>query len=510
MTGTRADPTYCPVCAATLTSTGKHVLKRLPCGHTACGKCVSGKLMKNNNVQCPLCSKSHKCVIEFAEHTTETQHHKTLCTEHQREKNLFCTEPDCETPICVLCLKDEHKNHDFGDLDEVMSERCGALLADVQLLKKRIKTNENRLIAVQNEEMKNSEACIESIREYGEKLIKKIRKKMQKMVKQVKDNGAQLEHNMTEAVDKIKETFQMLESIEETSSGSLSHNGLIEKIEAVNKSRELVSDVLSDVKEYVHIAFEESHTPNKALKKLCGQITNNSKKIKYCKIKERNKKVKEKPMSDEEEADDSRVEVEQSEKRAEVGTGNEVGDEESEMSVQGVGDDTVKTKKTKQTKKRKAKDTPEKGLVTSSSSEGKDSNNPTTPSRNKPNERSLTRGGGIPNGETFTRKGDIHNGTTLTREGDIPNGTALTRGGDITNGTTLTTGGDLPSDKILNIEPSNADLPMNNATVRNDSPDTHPGNQEPPAKRNRWDEPPGFATIKLKREGKSYGLFTQF
>ena len=448
--------------------------------------------MKNNNVHCPLCSKSHQCVIEFTELKKETQHDKTLCNKHQREKNLFCTEPDCETSICVLCLKNEHKNHDFGDLDEVMNERCGALLADVESLKKKIQINKNRLIAVQNEEMKNGDACIESIREYEEELVKKIRKKMQKMVKKVQDNSAQLEHNLKEAVDKLKDTFQMLESIEETSSGSVSHNGLTEKIEAVNKSRELVRDVLSNVKEYVHVTFEESGTPNKALKKLCGQVKDNSKKIKYCKIKETNKKVKKKQRLDE----DSRVE--QSEERVEGSTGNEVGDVESEMSVQEVGDNTAKTKKTKKTRKRKAKDTPEKGSVAGSSSKGKDANNPTAPSRNKPGEKSLTRGSDIPNCKTLSRGGDIPNGKTLTREGDIPIGNTPTRGGDIPSGKTLAGG------------PINADLPMNSATVRDDSPATHSGNQGPAAKRTRWDEPPGFATIKLKSEGKSYALFTQF
>ena len=77
--------------------------------------------MKNNNVNCPLCSKTHKIVIEFE---SEMQHHKTLCIEHKKDMNLFCTESGCEIPICVLCLKDEHKNHEFGDLDEMMSERC--------------------------------------------------------------------------------------------------------------------------------------------------------------------------------------------------------------------------------------------------------------------------------------------------------------------------------------------------------------------------------------------------
>ena len=446
--------------------------------------------MKNNNVNCPLCSKTHKCVIEFMGHKKERKHKKTLCTQHKREKNLFCTESDCETPICVLCLKDNHKNHDFGDLDEVMSERCEALLVDVQSLKKKIQINENRLIAVRKEEMKSSDACIESIMEYEEQLVKKIKKKMQTMVKKVQDNKAQLEHNSQEAIDKMNDTLQMLESIEETSSGSLSHKRLKEKMEEVNNSKANLRDVLSNVKEYIHVEFEESNTPNKTLKALCGQVTNNSKKIKQCKIKVTNKKVKKKPILDEEEADDSRVEL--SEQHVEESTANDVQDIESEMSAQEIGDDAVTMTKTNSTRKRKTKDTPEKGNVTGSSSDGNGANNQTTPLRNKPNRKSLTNGGPTPNDRSLTTGKGTPNDGSLTGVQDTPNDGSLTGVQDTLNYIPLTRG------------PGNGHLPMNNTTA------TDRGSQGPPAKRTRWDVTPASVAIKLKSEGKYHSVINTF
>ena len=331
------EPTYCPVCAATYTPTGDHALRPLPCGHAVCLNCVSGKLMKNNNVNCPLCSRAHKIVIEFE---SEMQRHKTVCIEHKKEKNLYCTESDCEIPICVLCLKDEHKNHEFGDLDEVMSERRKTLLANVQSLKKKIQTNENRLITVHNEEMKNSNACIESIKEYEKTLIRKIQKKMQKRVTEVQDRKIQLERNSKEAVGKLKDTFQMLESIEETCTGPLSHKRLMEKEEAVKKSKAHVRDALSNVKKYIHVEFTESNIPSKAITELCGQVTDDIKKLKDCKVKGTNKEGKKQQILGEEEADDSR---EVSEQHVEGSTENEVENVESGVSVQEIGDDAVNT-----------------------------------------------------------------------------------------------------------------------------------------------------------------------
>ena len=550
MTGTGEEPTYCPVCAATYTQTGDHALRYLPCGHAVCMKCVSGKLMKNNNVTCPTCSETHKFVIEFE---SEMQHHKTPCIEHQKEKNLFCTEPDCEIPICALCLKDKHKNHDFGDLDEVMSERCKTLLANVQSLKKKIQTNENRLITVHNEEMKNSNACIESIKEYEKTLIRKIKKKMQKRVTEVQDRKIQLECNSKEAVGKLKDTFQMLESIEETCAGPLSHKRLMEKVEAVKKSKAHVRDALSNVKNYIHVEFTESKIANKTIAELCGQVTDDIKKLKDCKVKGTNKEGKKQQILGEE-ADDSREEV--SEQHVEGSTENE--DVESEISVHDTGDDAAKMMKTKLTRKRKTKDTPEKESVAGSSSEEKDATSQTTPFSNQPNRRSLAKGSDTPNGRSFTRGSDIPNvrsltrgsnlpntrsltrgshtpnarslsrgsdtphgkspnrgsetpsGRSLTRGSETPSGRSLTRGSDTPSGRSLTRGSDTPNGKSFTRGTCNGDLPMTSTRVRDDSPATHPGSQGPPAKRIRWDVAPGSTTIKFKSEGKFYCVIYLF
>ena len=496
--------------------------------------------MKNNNATCPTCSKTHKIVIEFE---SEMQHHKTVCIEHKKEKNLYCTESDCEIPICVLCLKDEHKNHEFGDLDEVMSERRKTLLANVQSLKKKIQTNENRLITVHNEEMKNSNACIESIKEYEKTLIRKIQKKMQKRVTEVQDRKIQLEHNSKEAVGKLKDTFQMLESIEETCTGPLSHKRLMEKEEAVKKSKAHVRDALSNVKKYIHVEFTESNIPNKTITELCGQVTDDIKKLKDCKVKGTNKEGKKQQILGEEEADDSR---EVSEQHVEGSTENEVENVESGVSVQEIGEDAVKMMKTKLTRKRKTNDTPEKESVADSSSQEKDATSQTTSLGNQPDRRSLTKGSDTPNGRSLTRGSDTPNskslsrgsdtpnarslsrgsdtpngksptresetpsGRSLTRGSDTPSGRSLTRGSDTPSGRSLTRGSDTPNGKSFTRGTCNGDLPMTNTGVRDDSPATHPGSQDPPAKRTRWDLAPESATIKFKSEGKFYCVIYLF
>ena len=295
---------------------------------------------------------------------------------------------------------------------------------------------------------------------------------MQKKVTEVQDRKTQLDSNSKEAVGKLKDTFQMLESIEETCTGPLSHKRLMEKVEAVKKSKAHVRDALSNVKNYIHVEFTESKIANKTIAELCGQVTDDIQKLKDCTVKGTNKEGKKQQMLGEEEADDSREVL--SQQRAEESTENEVEDVGSGVSVHDTGDDAVKMMKTKLTRKRKTNDTREKESVADSSSQEKDATSQTTPLGNQPDRRSLTKGS------------DTLNSKSLSRESDTPNGKSFTRG----------TG--------------NGDLPMSSTGVRDDNPAIRPGSKGPPAKRTRWDVTPESATIKFKSEGNFYCVIYLF
>ena len=47
---------------------------------------------------------------------------KKKCNKHGKEQILFCNESGCKTPICVMCLKDVHKGHDFSDREQVIED----------------------------------------------------------------------------------------------------------------------------------------------------------------------------------------------------------------------------------------------------------------------------------------------------------------------------------------------------------------------------------------------------
>ena len=293
MAGTEEDQPRCPVCAETYTAEGYHLLTRLSCNHAVCSTCFQGKLVKKNRVDCPLCTKTHQFASEFVgeiseQNTQEDEQKKEdLCPKHWWKFSLFCMEHGCETPVCAQCVKQEHQDHDFGNLEDIMGEKFEALLADVESLKKRFQSNEDKLITVQNNENSNNSTCIDNIRKNEKELIRKINVMTERMVQKVLNQKVQLDNSLNEALAKIKDNSMLLESIKDTItySGSISHKSFTGKMRAVKKSSEQVSDAIMEVQKYIHVEYQEGKTSNRKLKTLCGQMKITRRKIPFFKVK---------------------------------------------------------------------------------------------------------------------------------------------------------------------------------------------------------------------------------
>ena len=182
--GSTEDLASCPVCSRGFRAQGDRIPRLLPCSHTVCESCVRGKLLKKYTLDCPQCGEVHtarngmesfpsnRYILMYFRSKLEKQESKRSCVEHGREKNLFCN--ICKVPICVLCLKDEHKGHDFGDIQEAKKQRHQTLLSDVESLKKKLRRNKRTLLTVQENERTSFQTCIEQIKANKMELMKLI------------------------------------------------------------------------------------------------------------------------------------------------------------------------------------------------------------------------------------------------------------------------------------------------------------------------------------------------
>ena len=384
MAGTEEDQPRCPVCAETYTAEGYHLLTRLSCNHTVCSTCFQGKLVKKNRVDCPLCAETHQFASEFVSEITEgnEQEKEDLCPKHWWKFSLFCMEPWCETPVCAQCVKQEHQDHDFGNLEDVMGEKFEALLADVESLKKRFQSNEDKLITVRNNENSNSSTCIDNIRKNEKELIGKINAMTEKMVQKVLNQKVQLDNSLNEALAKIKDNSMLLESIKDTItySGSISHKSFTDKMRAVKKSGEQVSGAMMEAQKYIHVVYQEGKTSSRKLKTICGQLKNTRKKIPFFKVKAMSRNVMKQRLLSKTLINSQRTELREQNRDADAETDEDSDVEiveapESRTEVIDISDDEDYVEKivmrTEQTQQRNVKDEKKDKVAGSSREENK-------------------------------------------------------------------------------------------------------------------------------------------
>ena len=62
-------------------------------------------------------------------------------------------------PICISCLKDDHKGHNICDLEEMDKQKCAALLEAVGLMKEILQKKKEDYAKVQKIVFQNCREC---------------------------------------------------------------------------------------------------------------------------------------------------------------------------------------------------------------------------------------------------------------------------------------------------------------------------------------------------------------
>ena len=110
----------CTICSEEFEDSGEHIPRLLPCTHTLCETCIK-QLIRNNKLKCSECRAKHDAKNEeksFPQNKyllmqikrkpinvrvrKAQRSNKEICVEHKRELVLFCKEPECLKPVCLL------------------------------------------------------------------------------------------------------------------------------------------------------------------------------------------------------------------------------------------------------------------------------------------------------------------------------------------------------------------------------------------------------------------------
>ena len=148
------DTTNCAVCLELYEEKGPLVPKLLPCTHSVCVTCLQRIFKKDNSVDCPVCGDhqvSEKGIDGIYENRyilKNIRKPQPRCEKHNREFILFCNENGCKRVICSICMKDDHKNHNFKDLEDAATESREVLVNNVEKVKKEAQASREMLLKI--------------------------------------------------------------------------------------------------------------------------------------------------------------------------------------------------------------------------------------------------------------------------------------------------------------------------------------------------------------------------
>ena len=302
----------CPVCSYDYQVEGEHVPRILPCFHTVCEKCIKGKLGTGSSLECPQCGIEHtrqndvqniqenKYIISYIKKMAEAQPAEMVekpevgrkqCSKHGKELNIFCNQSECQMPICLMCLKDEHKAHDFCDLQEVAEERSAAVLDDVQSMKKILQEKKEDLLAVQKIVTQNCQECSKEILNMKADLINEIDSRGTNLVRDITEEKEKTTRCISDAVAEIDEDLVMLCALEKKTNSETVFQIQIEMKKLEKLKEEKIDSRFPEATRQTFLTFKtcSSKAKLKHLSVLCGKLTKKTKRIQSKKVKARAK-----------------------------------------------------------------------------------------------------------------------------------------------------------------------------------------------------------------------------
>ena len=234
----------CRVCYEIFDEDGDHVPRLLPCTHTLCHSCI-GRMIKYGKLECPECRVKHeakneeksfpqnKYILGQLKRKSINQENFIIpefakCEEHEKELNLFCQSPGCEKPICRICLRQHHREHDVIDIEEHLKND---LLKDVSST---VNMFDQKVEILFNVKADITERCNETV-EALERKRKEINDAIDEMKGEVKKMNEEENLRVDNEVSTMKSNIEHLRVITQTTENKkeTSHEEILNKKEAV-------------------------------------------------------------------------------------------------------------------------------------------------------------------------------------------------------------------------------------------------------------------------------------
>ena len=267
MAGNPGNYLSCPVCLEDFTVGGDTVPRILPCIHTLCEKCVHRliktstihshergppKLVQRYRIVCPECRQEHKLpdgakslkqnpyILDQlsgkeANVKKDAQKRLNLCVKHSKELNLFCEEADCKKPICITCLREEHKTHCVVEVEDKKQD----LLKKVESVKKDLADKTDILLQAKENMEQKTDGTVKLLKERQLKVIKTY----DDMIASAQSQGQKTTRRIDDDVTTINEKIQLLDDVKNNMEAQVVSN-----MESLSNGHENVTAIIGTVR----------------------------------------------------------------------------------------------------------------------------------------------------------------------------------------------------------------------------------------------------------------------
>ena len=281
--------TGCPVCAEPYTETGHHVPKLLPCTHSVCLKCLGEKVFRHqdNTLDCPKCGMNHEfvCGIHFVPvnpyiicSVKKSRKQRCigrlteLCGKHERELRFFCWESLCQRAICSLCVKGDHKNHDWDDLKQAEEKLYDKLGAKSDSLKNFIKVQKEMALEMEKENNAWTKSCEELVESDKKELIRKLNEIFDKLRGNINSQRLRVDACIQDTLRVLNDASQEIRGIENSTHQTTGHKYLIEKQGALDNLETQMKKALQEVYSLKCYEYTKQQNAQGILRRLCGNL----------------------------------------------------------------------------------------------------------------------------------------------------------------------------------------------------------------------------------------------
>ncbi|CAC5372854.1 unnamed protein product [Mytilus coruscus] len=175
-------------------------------GHNYCKQC--------DQLFCDGCKISHLRTKMSKEHTflsgpNINPEGKKYCNEHDENFIYYCIE--CDTPICKICVIENHKKHDFSEIKTLTEIYKTEVEKEINMKLNKLKTNIMAIDQGTKAYQCDVNAVIHSIREEGILLKKLIDTKVEDLLKSVKEKYATKLQSLQSIGNEFKTAFDKAE-----------------------------------------------------------------------------------------------------------------------------------------------------------------------------------------------------------------------------------------------------------------------------------------------------------